>query len=275
MSGILIPYKRSISRLLKTGQTTSYATGDDGDLEIGVPRSYSVYTTDQYSGTTNITINGKTCALSNECVQDNRTGLMWARYVPVTNIGPAATGTLFWAQWTLANKTDISFTAGTKTINSGASQFNIAALCVGRIFTVSGSTSNDGTYTVSTISIANIVTVEALIDESAGASVTIATVDDLIWNALDQANANGLGGYTDWRIPNRFELESIINLGYYEPTIDTTVFPSTPSNYHWASSMGRNSSTQAAFVTFSNGYTSFTDTREYKYYVRLCRGGIT
>jgi len=275
MSGILIPYKRTISRLLETGQTISYATGDDGDLELGVPRSYSTYTTDQYAGTTNITINGKTCALSNECVQDNRTGLMWARYVPTTDIGPTASGTLFWGQWTLANKTDISFTAGTKTINSGASQFDTSALCVGRKFTVSGSTSNDGTYTVSTISTANIVTVEALIDESAGATVTIATVDDLIWNFSDQANANALGGYTDWRIPNLFELVSILNLGSCNPAIDIQAFPSTPTSQHWTASTHPSTTTNAFYVNFSTGFVSHYNKQTYNYYVRLCRGGIT
>jgi len=275
MSGILIPYKRTISRPLKTDQTISYATGDDGDLELGVPKSYSIYTLDQYAGTTNITINGKTCALSNNCVQSNRTGLMWARYVPVTNIGPGADGKLFWEQWTLANKTDISFTAGTKTINSGASQFNTGALCSGRIFTVSGSTSNNGTYTVSTISTANIVTVEALIDESAGATVTIATVDDLIWNFSAQANANALGGYTDWRIPNFNELTSIMNIGRCSPIIDVEVFPSTPSNSHWTASTYSYNTLNAFYLYFGNGIVGGANKQGNPYYVRLCRGGIT
>ena len=67
------------SLLPKTGQTTSYATGDDGDLEKGVARSFTVLDTGQYSGTTNITMNGLTEAHSNNCVQDNVTGLMWSR----------------------------------------------------------------------------------------------------------------------------------------------------------------------------------------------------
>ena len=46
-----------LSRLLKTGQTVSYATGDDGDLELGIPKDYTVLTIGQYSGTSNIVIN--------------------------------------------------------------------------------------------------------------------------------------------------------------------------------------------------------------------------
>lgn len=41
-------------RLLKTRQVTTYFCGDDGDFEAGLPASYSVMTTGQFSGTTAI-----------------------------------------------------------------------------------------------------------------------------------------------------------------------------------------------------------------------------
>jgi len=270
-AGILRPSGKT-SHPLKTGQTTSYTTGDDGDLEKGLPRRYVIYSTGQYSGTTNITINGKTHALSNNCVRDARTGLMWARYVPTADIGPATAGKLFWEQWTLSEKTDISFTAGTKTINSVAGDFDTDALCAGRKFTVTGTDDNDGTYTVSSITANNLVTVEALTDEAAGDTVTIATVDDLIWDALDQVNANALGGYTDWRIPNYFELPSILNLGNCGSAIDTTVFPSTPSSYHWTSSTHPCNSASAFSVSFNSGHVYNGNRQAYKCYVRFVRG---
>jgi hypothetical protein len=65
------------SLLVKTGQTTKYVDGDDGDLEIGVARSFTTLDTGQYSGATDITLNGNTDAQSNNCIQDNVTGLMW------------------------------------------------------------------------------------------------------------------------------------------------------------------------------------------------------
>lgn len=49
--------------LPKTGQTTSYTTGDDGDLKIGVAWPSPRFTVDG----------------SGLCVTDNLTGLMWAR----------------------------------------------------------------------------------------------------------------------------------------------------------------------------------------------------
>jgi len=84
--------------LLKTGQTTSYGSGtgvDDGALELGVAKSYTVLTAGQYSGTTNITINSKTDAHGNACVIDNNTGLMWSRTVS-GSVGPASNGLLPW-----------------------------------------------------------------------------------------------------------------------------------------------------------------------------------
>lgn len=265
------------AELLKTGQTTKYQDGDDGDLELGVNHEYEVLTTGQFSGTTNVTINGKTHALSNNCVRDWRTRingnpLMWARSVPIADIGPAADGKLFWEQWTLGPKTDISFTAATKIINSAAGDFDTDALCVGRKFTVAGSANNDGTYTVAGITANNITVSEAIVDEAAGASVSFATVDDLIWDFLDQANANAFAGHTDWRIPNRRELESLIDLGNCNPAIDATAFPSTASSHHWSSSTSPCNSASAWYVYFDNGFVGYNGKRTYKYYVRLVRG---
>ena len=84
--------------LLKTGQTTSYGSGagvDDGGYEIGIAKRYTVLTTGQYSGTTNITVNGKTDAHSNACVEDIETRLMWSRTVSAS-VGPTSTGALPW-----------------------------------------------------------------------------------------------------------------------------------------------------------------------------------
>ena len=263
-------YIPNLSRPLVTGQTTSYATGDDGDLELGVAKSYSTYTTGQYSGTTNIVINSKTHVLSNNCVQDNRTGLMWARYVPTSDIGPAADGKLFWEEYTITD-TDISFVNGTSKINRAGGDWETAALCVGRKFTLTGTDSNDGTYTVTAVDVNDITVSEGVTDEAAGDTVVITTVDDLIWDALGQANANSLGGYTDWRIPNYFELPSIVNLGNCNPAVDGTIFPSTPSDYHWTASTYSCNSAYAFRVNFNVGLVYNGTKQTYKYYVRFVR----
>jgi hypothetical protein len=89
------------SLLPKTGQTTSYVTGDDGDLEKGVAHSFTVLDTGQHSGTTDITMNGFTESKSNNCVQDNVTGLMWVKN-PSAGIGsdPYLKGAVGIMPWT-------------------------------------------------------------------------------------------------------------------------------------------------------------------------------
>ncbi len=258
--------------LLKTGQTTSYHVGDDGDLEEGIAHDFTVLTTDQYAGLTAITINGKTCNLSNNCVKDNNTGLMWARYIPQTDIGPGANGKLFWEQWTLEDKTTISFDSATKEIRDSANGFDTAALCAGRKFAITNSALNNNTFTVVSITAGVIVVSEAVTDEAAGASVTVTTVDDLIWNAVDQANAKNFSGYNDWRVPNKTELQSIVDIGHYGPCIDSAVFPSTPSSYIWTSSTVPGYSTRAFYVTFYGGGVSSFLKAQSRYYLRLVRG---
>jgi len=78
---------------LVTGQTVSYTSGttayDDGDLESGVTRDYTVLTTGQYAGTT--------IAMENACTKDNKSGLMWMSRTPDSDIGPGNDGKLYWS----------------------------------------------------------------------------------------------------------------------------------------------------------------------------------
>ena len=60
----------------------------------------------------------------------------------------------------------------------------------------------------------------------------------------DQANAlTGtvtFAGQSDWRLPNIRELQTIMNLSAYGPSIDSTAFPNfpnAPSNYFWSGSL--------------------------------------
>ena len=85
-----------------------------------------------------------------------------------------------------------------------------------------------------------------------------------------------LGGQTDWRLPEAYELQTIVDYGKHSPAIDTTYFPSTQSSY-WSTTFVKSTSSvyyksSAWIVHFSLGSVgSITKTRSY--YVRCVRGG--
>lgn len=89
-----------------TGQTIQYdSMEDDGYFGKGYARNYVALSTGDYSGTTNITVNGKTIAMENACVKDQNSGLMWMKYTPDSDIGPSNNGKLYWLDAT--NNEDI------------------------------------------------------------------------------------------------------------------------------------------------------------------------
>jgi hypothetical protein len=89
-------------------------------------------------------------------------------------------------------------------------------------------------------------------------------------------NATGLCGASNWRLPTRQELVSIVDYSRVSPdtTIDASNFPNTPSSsvFFWSASADAGSSGGAWYVDFSSGLAS----NWYKYYsfqVRLVRAG--
>jgi hypothetical protein len=83
-----------------------------------------------------------------------------------------------------------------------------------------------------------------------------------------------LGGYSDWRLPAKKELISIVDyaIPYPGPTINLTYFPNTISSGYWSSTTSAGYPVDAWNVYFSGGGVG----GNYKYsyvYVRCVRGG--
>lgn len=86
------------------------------------------------------------------------------------------------------------------------------------------------------------------------------------------ANAASHRGQADWRLPNRTELESLVQINAVSPAIDGTYFPATPSNWYWTSTTFAPNPANAWSVGFVNGVT-YANSKAYSGRVRLVRSG--
>lgn len=66
-----------------------------------------------------------------------------------------------------------------------------------------------------------------------------------------------LDAYSDWRLPTRRELMSIVNYGTLSPAIDITYFPNTSSANYWSSTTWAGSGDVAWAVDFTSGRVTY------------------
>jgi hypothetical protein len=89
---------------------------------------------------------------------------------------------------------------------------------------------------------------------------------------LQAGDRHEFAGYSDWRLPNKNELESIVEERCFSPAINITVFPGTPPVFFWASSPYAGFSQGAWSVDFGYGAVNASD-KDGSIPVRLVRGG--
>jgi hypothetical protein len=89
--------------------------------------------------------------------------------------------------------------------------------------------------------------------------------------AIARLNRSGeLGGYRDWRLPSRVELETIVETCREAPAINDDIFPNTPWAGFWTGSLDTGDPRTAWFVGFYRGLT-FDYSRDAGYRVRPVR----
>lgn len=82
--------------------------------------------------------------------------------------------------------------------------------------------------------------------------------------------AGGQAGYADWRMPNIDELATIVEYQCFDPAVNLSVFPATPSKTYWSSTPDPQVSGEGRSIYFKYG-TDITPEVEKERFVRLVR----
>ena len=262
-----------IARLLKTGQTTQYSSElDDGHYEKGVAKDYTVMSTGDQSGTSNMDLVHKTAAT-----------ISFAATTPGTIADSGNDLAMFKTGDTIVVSGSGS-NDGVYTVSTG----NVA----GTIRTTEATLFEAAGATVS-IAKREAHSNECVLDNNTGLMwsrytsaqyATMGTGGDgkmpwtgQLYDIFQYAaamNAASLGGYADWRVPNGNELVGLWNIEAPNAAPDAVAFPSWPiAVVIWTSTTEPDVVANALTI----GYTSGVIIMAAKTAINICalvRGGL-
>jgi hypothetical protein len=99
--------------------------------------------------------------------------------------------------------------------------------------------------------------------------------DSCLWKeANNYCTSSSFGGYSDWRLPSKIELESLLDLSRSSLAIDPVTFPQTPPDGYWSYSPYTMDSTAGAYwyTNFQNGWSYFGQGLYESHRARCVRG---
>lgn len=129
----------------------------------------------------------------------------------------------------------------------------------------------DGT---ATHSITGLMWMRCALGQSWNGTSCVNAATTYTWSqALQAAVASRFGGYSNWRLPNAKELQTIVEVACVRPSINVEVFPTSDSDvWFWSSSPSFYYPGYAWYVSFHYGLVSYFD-KTLSYNVRLVRDG--
>jgi hypothetical protein len=73
-------------------------------------------------------------------------------------------------------------------------------------------------------------------------------------NAIVHCENLTYGGYNDWRLPSRKELDTLVDYGRFEPAINKAYFSDTQNGYYWTNTTYIGNTDRALIVDFELGF---------------------
>jgi len=230
--------------LPRTGQTTQQRAGDDGNFQTGLPAT------------------NRFVDLGNGTIYDTKFDLQFVKQPEL--IIPTSSGQVQVARgaWSHPNL----YTAGDLVTDGG-------------LFYVALETQN-----TTAVFADDLAAGWWVVTPWTASAADLTSPATMLWAAaIDACGPAALDycGFTDWRIPNRYELASLFVTEFgTSPTIDATYFPNTKVDwYYWSSSTSSQYTDRAYAGSFLSGNiagNSWTFSRKAvtPEYVRPVRGGI-
>lgn len=272
----------------KTGQTTTYHSNDDGDLQKGVSTNYS------RDNSKEVVLDKVTQLLwqdtpetvaAKQTWQDAKTyclnlvldGKGWRLPTRKELVGlydyskfdPSMDSTFEYA-------TSSNYWSSTSSIENAQSAWTVEFLLA-----FQSTNPKDSESHVRCVRGNHNTTNTTFIKDPANADIVIDTMRDLAWQdspatvqttwreAVKYCDELTLGTYGDWRLPNSNELISLVNDLAYNPAINTA-FTNTISDNYWSSTTSVNDTTRTWYVDFNDGRQT-EDRKDGDGYVRCIR----
>ena len=130
---------------------------------------------------------------------------------------------------------------------------------------------NDGTVTHNST---GLMWMRCSLGQTWDGSTCTGAASTFTWqNALGAAQSHNFAGHSDWRLPNKNELASLVEQRCVSPAINSMIFPSPPTGgSFWSSSPNADVSDSAWGVDFDSGAVYYNDLNGLNR-VRLVRAG--